>query len=219
MKNFPYLAALMLWTLASHANAQAVNFQGIDIQLGLGYQSTTGTASLQDSVNGAGTLENAHLGSVATSLGLSYTASISNQISLGAILETNPLKLKAGSARATPPATYTVSAYDETFKNVNSLSLVPGYAFDYTYLAYAKLGYTSTSALFSSNDGSADSSEKLNGYNFGLGLRVDTGKVYPFAELNYLRLKSTPNVLSNGTGAMNQGGSAYNLIGGIGYHF
>jgi len=219
MKNSPYLAALMLWMLATHAGAQAVNFEGIDIQLGLGYQSTTGTANLQDPVNGLGTIENARMGSVATSLGLSYTAAISKHISLGAVLETNPLKLKAGSARATPPATYKVSAYDETFKNVNSLSLVPGYAFDYTYLAYAKLGYTSTSALFSSNDGSADSSQRLNGYNLGLGLRVDKGKVYPFAEFNYLRLNSTSNVVSNGTGVMTQGGSAYNLIGGIGYHF
>jgi len=219
MKNHLYLPALILCMLASNANAQAENFQGVDIQLGLGYQSTTGTGSLQDPTNGAGTLDNAHLGSIATSLGLSYTAAVSDQISLGALLETNPLKLKAGSARATPPATYKVSAYDETFRSVSSFSLVPGYAIDYTHLAYAKLGYTSTSAVFSSNDGSADSSEKLNGYNFGLGLRVDTGNFYPFAEFNYLKLKSTPNVVSNGTGVMTQGGSAYNLIGGIGYHF
>jgi len=214
---YPILLTLGIFTPSLHA--QALNFAGLDVQLGLGYQATTGTASIADSANGAGTVSNASMGSVATTLGISYTSAITKQYSLGAILETNPLKLKAGSTLATPPATYTVNNYDETFKNVYSLSLVPGYAIDKAKLIYTKLGYTNASAIYSSNDGSANSSTKLNGYNLGLGLRVDTGNFYPFAEINSIKFNNAANLLTNNTGVMKQGGSAYNLIAGVGYHF
>lgn len=219
MKPLLYAASLTLGIISTAAHAQALNFEGLDFQLGVGYQSTAGKASLSDSTNGAGTISNASLGAVATSLGLSYTGAVSKQYTLGAIFETNPLKLKAGSTKTTPPTTYTVSAYDETFKNVYSFSLEPGYAIDKSSLAYAKVGYSSASAIFTSNDASADSSRRLNGYNLGIGMRMDTGHFYPFAEINYIKFNSAANLLANGTGLMSQSGSSYNLLAGLGYHY
>ncbi len=220
MKHLIFTLLLTPSIISTVASAQALNFQGVDVQVGLGYQSTTGTGKITDPTDGVGTISTASSGSVATTLGISYTAAVQKQFTLGAIFESNPLKLKAGSTNTNPPTTYTVSTYDETFKNVFSLSLVPGYAIDNAHLVYAKLGYTNASAIFTSNDASANSSGYLNGYNLGLGMRIDTGNFYPFAELNYIKFISTTNLINNLTlGAMTQGGSAYNLVGGLGYHF
>ena len=219
MKYVPRLALLIFGMLTATTHSQSYNFEGRDVQLGLGYQSTRGTANMFDGASGAAAVSNATMGSLATTLGASYTTALSNQITLGAIFESSPLKLKAGSASVSPPAPYTVNAYDETFKNVYNLSLVPGYAIDKSRLAYAKLGYTYAAAIFTSNDGSADSSAKLNGYNLGLGMRVDTGNFYPFAELNYIKFLNLTNAMADTTGRITQGGSGYNLLAGVGYHF
>jgi predicted porin len=213
-----FIFASLSTSATAQVDGQAHNFEGTDFQLGIGYQYSKGNASLQDATNSNGSVARANMGSVGASIGLSYTAAINNKYTLGGILESNPLKLKAGSANVNFPTPYTVSSYDETFKNVYSLSFEPGYAIDFTKLIYAKFGYSSSSSIFNSNDGSANSTLKLNGYNVGLGLRFDTGVIYPFAELNYI--KFNPNNYSvSTTGILNQSGTGFNLITGIGYHF
>lgn len=222
---------------AVFAASDASNFEGINIQAGVGYQ---GTSAKVDSItnNGVGGLNinGASLGqangsSVAATLGLGYTKALTDSFTLGIEAEYNGVPSQTGSAdfKDSTGSALVTNANKFTLSNQMSVSLIPGFAVSPDTLIYAKVGYAM--ATLKSNDQSTPAifgSSNLNGILLGLGAKMNFSKnVYGFAEANAVQYgsASTSGNLNrtNPVSVIPVSGSAkvnsYNGLVGVGYRF
>lgn len=178
-------------------NAQSA-FEGAYGQIGIGYQSTSPTASREltfDTNSG-----------FASTIGVGYNFAIDKNFLLGLGVDYSPIQSQSSNYTANPNGTFKT-------KNAYNVFVTPGYAIDKNSLAYAKVGYTGSTVTLTDRIGSENFN--LTGYSVGLGYKqVITGGIYGFAEGNYLMYNN-----KDIGGNTNLKQNTYNLIVGVGYKF
>lgn len=185
-------------------------FEGFSVQVGTGYQDSN--LEYKDIIVSGSTATKASGSSVALNLGAAYTASVANDFTIGVVLEYNAVDGKPGNANFTLNGAPDGSSSSK-LTNQYSISLVPGYAFDKTTLAYAKVGYANAKvkSLF---DGGDSDTFNIHGFVLGLGVKkLISDKMFAFGEVNYTgyKDKSFPD------GNVNV--SSYSGNVGLGYKF
>ena len=203
------------------AFAQAQNFQGLNVQAGIGFVEGKAKTSASDN-GGVNDFSKSSESNFGGTVGLGYTLPLSRQYTLGVLAEYNPGDIKAGTANASQGVQISLQ---NKFSGQYSFSLVPGYVIDRDHLAYLKVGYTAAKEKSTPSGpdagGAGTISATVNGYNLGVGLRATLDrKFYGFAEANYVSFSNKTSAIPNGGGAnLTQGGSEYNVLVGIGYSF
>ena len=114
-----------------------------------------------------------------------------------------------------PPVTYNI-------KNLWSVTLNPGYVIDKDRLAYAKIGYTSTTIGLNGPIASYQTTN-LSGYTLGLGYKqMITQSLYLLGEVNYGSFSNKNTTLATTIGTnvnTTLSGTGYDLLVGVGYRF
>jgi opacity protein-like surface antigen len=200
------------------AFAQAKEFEGFNVELGVGYGQFS-----PSNINGlvGNAPYSAVPGKINTFLGVlgaGYNYAISNDFLLGVGATYFPSR----SASASGTAQITGIGNSQTsgqVENVYSVYLKPAMVIDKESLVYAKIGYTGATAV---NDGTTKTS--LNGYLVGLGYQRNfNNHFYMFGEGKYASYGSkdidshavTPSAINTGSLSAN----AWDMIVGVGYKF
>lgn len=153
MKKPIIVATVLAACLASQAFAQANNFQGFSLGLGVNVANTKAElVSASSNISGSDTDNNAVLQ-------LQYNFALGDSFVLGVGATANLGDRKAGSSGA-------IQAKE---KDAYSLYLAPGYAFSSNMLGYVKL--SSLNAKLTSNVATWPSANFDDGFGFGLGLQ------------------------------------------------
>lgn len=211
MKKLLIASALTAAFASPAVFAQAQNFTGFGLQLSTGYQNNEVKGS-NLTVNGQTNFEEGQLGSQNSSngemplnLGVSYTFALTDRFTLGALVEYNPLSMKAGGGYLTldgvPQTDDIENKIEGKLENQVSVSIVPGYVFTDSTMGYARLGWINATAKATPADGSAGFSKNTNGVLLGIGARhLFTKNVYGFAEATYANYSGADASLTSDDG-------------------
>ncbi|RFO96094.1 hypothetical protein DIC66_15365 [Rhodoferax lacus] len=146
------------------AHAQANNFEGFSVGLGVTSADTTSEVVTGTSTNASNTDNNAVLQ-------LQYNMAVNNTFVVGFGGTANLGDLKAG----------TFGANQKKLKDGYSLYVAPGYVFTKGWMGYAKLAYLNAS--LQNSTGSSLSFD--NGWGYGLGVQALFGKNW-FGQAEYM---------------------------------
>lgn len=204
--------------------AQANKFEGFNAQVGVGYQNSTyqNTNMYSGSPSvGVYTTNKISQGSVAMNIGVGYTKAISDNFTLGAIIEYSPLNNSAGNYNYYLNGALTAPNDGQAkFNQQLTISLLPGMVIAQDTLGYLKFGYAQSNLDIVHTNGDPKDSFKLQGYLFGAGAKkIISGNLYIYGEGNYIMNNdknwSLPQYPATGVRVS----SAYNFIVGLGYIF
>ena len=215
------IALASLCGLMTTVNAQSA-FEGLYGQIGVGYESVTTKMSGGTGPFGAAntpyTASAENTNSFAGTVSAGYYFGVTQTFLLGIGAEYSPLASQKGDVTLTSGGQSTVIG-TATKTNSYNVFVSPAIAIDKDKMAYAKLGYTGTTAKIDAAD-SGGPTDTLNytGFSFGLGYKqMITSGLYGFAEGNYA-MYGKKNVPGNGvTGTIQP--SAMNFLLGVGYKF
>lgn len=176
------------------------NFEGFALQAAVGFQPYLINSNNISVNNSQFNLPNQNYSgsSIPYFVGLSYTAAVSNQVTIGAQIEINPVNQQY------------------------VLSVLPGYAFTPDLNGYLKIAWVN--ALVTIDPGASQNKFSLtaNGATAGIGIRqLWTPAWYGFAEVNYVRMNTFKfnSTINNVSVTGNADYSGYNVMLGIGYKF
>ncbi len=166
MKKLITVSAIALAAAAPHAFAQSGNFQGLSAGVGVNVADTTSEAELPGvSYKGTDTDSN-------FSLQMQYNVALSEAFLLGLGANVGFGELKAGKLG---------SAGQVKVKDTYSLYVAPGFAFNSTWLGYAKLAY-----LYANTNSNNGGNVKFdNGYGYGIGVQAMFTKHW-FGQAEYM---------------------------------
>jgi opacity protein-like surface antigen len=226
MKKILLATAIVTAFAAPQAFAEnAKSFEGLSVQAGTGFRHSSGQYKdiRFNAVDTGDTAAKASSSNIPLIFGIGYTAAIANDFTLGAILEYDAIKGKAGNYDWFQNGVLTTADDGNIkIKNQYTVALVPGYAFDKTTLGYAKIGFSSSKANISYADGSPNDKYSLHGWIFGLGAKkLINDNVYAFGEFNYIKNNDKNVSATDGVDTITGKivSSAYNAIAGVGYKF
>ena len=215
------LIAAAIAGLAGTVNAQSA-FEGGYVQLGIGYENSSsgfksGTVTAGSSIGQTLTSSGGGASSFSSGVGLGYYFGLTKSFLLGIGADYSPL----------PSSRTTSTLYvDGVQQDSNALSKTSSYSFfvspalaiDKEKLAYAKLGYNSSSIKGTSGADSTSYTSNFNGYLFGLGYKqIINGGLYGFAEGNYMSYGN--KTFTDEFGPYQVKANSMNLLVGVGYKF
>jgi hypothetical protein len=209
---------------ASQVLAQANKFEGFDAHTDIGYQSSKdgANAAFDAGVSKpANTLASVSKSNAVINIGVGYTKALNNKFTLGAALDYNPIEITGPQVETPsgPPSGGTVK-----LKNQITAAVLPGYVFNQDSLAYFKLGYTSSKAKLTNDDGTPGPNiPTIQGMLYGVGVRkLINESIFGFAEYNYMKNNDVTVIgdgISPGSFSLKWQSSQYNILFGVGYKF
>jgi len=208
-------------SLSALAESMTKNFEGLNLQIGVGSQVSRYQNKDVTSSGTSGYYTNKTSESDFTSaIGVGYTLGFKDKFTLGGIIEYYPDDNKSGNVDYYRNGVNLAPNDNHTkFKNQYNISLVPGFAINETTLIYGKLGFTHYNLDLIHTNGDPTDSYSIKGYSFGFGAKkIVSEHIYGFAEANYLDFDDK-HWKSDATTFGNRTSSAYNGLVGIGYNF
>jgi opacity protein-like surface antigen len=231
------LILFLLVSVISTASVAQKSFEGFYGQFGLGYESTSSSASNVSEIFSSNpsvsyplqpTISN--INSFTQNIGIGYTAKITDQFLLGLGGDLNPISSSSGNFQLFNPNLG--PAVQNSYKRTNSYNIfiTPSYLLSNEGLIYAKVGYSGSQIEITAGSGTLSPGQvdkyNLSGYVLGAGYKqFIMGNVYGFIEGNYNKYQSTSisSASSNGSSSNSTSGnlnvSSYNFLVGIGYKF
>lgn len=225
---------ISLSTKLAHAQSFQNGWSGRYVQLGVGYgaflgQGQSGTTYVPPPINRSfANSSNANdIETIIANVSAGYNFELSNQLIIGVGATYLPAASKSASLSFTtsaPGSVPTTGKYN--IKNAYNLFVAPGYAINKNQLAYAKIGFaSSTVSAYAPTGVNAFPTQnvKISGLSLGLGYKHMISKsVYLLGEFNYANFNPTNvSVVTNSgtTVSTSISGKAMDYILGIGYRF
>jgi hypothetical protein len=156
-------------------------FEGFYGQLGVGYQQTSPTNSINASINGVtvpSSLSSSSASITVTAATLGYTSNINTNFTLGIGVDYSPIA-SSGRQQVIKVSNQTPVISTTQQKSAYNLFISPGLTIGNDAVAYLKAGYTGMQAQ-------AYKTINFSGYSLGIGYKQTiVDGLYGFGEVNY----------------------------------